>query len=111
MKVTKPAKALIFGFCCYLAGNTLIFLVLALKEAQAPTTGLLANKIFLYFLKYLVIPLGFLSTFPFFHFFYKKTMTRLELLLALDAIFWGLVFYVVLVILERRKRVSQNKTQ
>jgi hypothetical protein len=105
MRVTKPAKALIFGFVYFLGLNLYLYLALTMRAAHH---GLLANRL----VQAIVNGVGLVITLPFVYLSFELRIAWLAgLSLVLNAIFWGLVFYAVLVILERRKRVSQDKTR
>jgi hypothetical protein len=104
MNLSKLTWAAIFGFGYYLVLNLYLYLALAMKSAQ---TGLLANKV----LQPLVYGLGTVITLPFVYFAYEYKISWLERFsLPLNAVFWGLVFLVVLLIMEWKRKGGSGET-
>jgi hypothetical protein len=103
MHITRLAKAAIFGFGYYLLLNIYLYLALASNDAHK---GLLANKA----IAALIYGSGFIITLPFVYFFYEITSLA-SISLILNAIFWALVFYAILLILERRRMGNPGKAQ
>lgn len=98
MNVTRLTWAAIFGFCYYLMLNLYLYLALAMKSAQ---TGLLANKV----LQPLVYGLGTVITLPFVYLAYEYKITWLERFsLPLNALFWGVIFFLVLVMVGWKRK-------
>jgi hypothetical protein len=98
MRLTKPAKALIFGFCYFLVLNLYLYLALVMREAHR---GLLASST----MQTILNGLGLLITLPFVYLAFELRITWLAgLSLVFNAIFWGLVFYAVLLIRDRRSQ-------
>ncbi len=105
MHITRLAKAAIFGFGYYLLLNIYLYLALASKDAHV---GLLANKA----IAALIYGSGFIISLPFVYFSWKYEITRLaSISLILNAIFWAMVFYGILLILERRRKGNPGKAQ
>jgi hypothetical protein len=101
MKLSKLAKAAIFGFCYYLILNLYLFLALAMKAAH---TGILANKSF----QGVMYGLGLPLTLPFTVFSYKYRWLA-NYSLVLNALVWGLAFYAILLLREWRRKPDSGK--
>lgn len=95
-KLSKSAKAVIFGFCYYLILNLYLYFALILKTARS---GIWANRI----IRTTVYDVGLLLTLPLMTFSYEyKSLANY--LLVLNALVWGLGFYAVLRPLEWKRK-------
>ncbi len=98
MYISRLAKAAIFGLCYYLILNVYLYYALAFKDVH---TGILANKI----ISTLVYGFGFIITLPFVYLSWKYEITRLgNISLILNAVFWSIVFYCILLLMARKKK-------
>ena len=101
IKLSKLAKAAIFGFCYYLILNLDLFLADAMEKAH---TGMLANKI----IQAIISGLGLPLTLPFVV-FSPKYQGLASYFLVLNALVWGLAFYAILLLMERRRKLDSGK--